>query len=152
MTDIELQQQSVNQRAKAARETRHLVIPQEPRRKVTFLNTIATLMFTSGLVLIIYVSYLLVYPFNPLHVRSVEVITPIVRTNSALIYRISACKNTQDTPMVLRKIVGPSASEALPSIQGAVSPGCNVTNVPVPIPPGTPTGTYTLYTEVVYHV
>lgn len=147
-----LEQESLKARAEAKAATKKLWEPQVPKRKVTLFNALGTTMFASGLALIIYVGYLLFYPFNPLTINSIKVMTPTVRAGSAMIYRISTCKNTQDTPTIYRKIVGTMGSAALPAVQGVVSPGCSVTNAFVVIPSGTPPGSYTLYTEVVYHV
>lgn len=153
MTKQELERESQKARTEATAATRKLWEPQMPKRSVTLLNAMGYLMFGCGLGLIIYVSYLLLYPFMPLTLNGpVTIETPVVKAGSALVYQISACKHTPDTPTIYKKIVSAQYSEPYPAVQGVVVPGCTTTKVPLAIQTGTPPGKYMLYTEVVYHV
>jgi hypothetical protein len=146
------QTESNRTREEARIDTVSLQVPTEPKRKVTTLNILTYSTFSAAIALVLYIFYLLLYPFTPLVIKSITIDTPVVKVNGSLIYTINACKNTRDTPTVYRKIVSGKTSESLPASPGVVSPGCETTKVPIHITPGTPTGTYVLYTEVVYHV
>lgn len=150
MTKAETESQY--QRNKAIVDTKGLSIPEESARKVSLLNILALLMFSLGIGLIVYVIYLFAYPFNPLVIKNVTVTTPTVQAGGTMIYKITSCKNTQDTPMVYKKIVSADSSQSFPAVQGVVQPGCSTTQVPVHILAGTPPGEYRLYTEVVYSI
>jgi hypothetical protein len=136
---------------KARTETKTLTT-SSPTKKLTALNALVFGTFGLGVILIFYFFYLLFYPFNPLQVKSVSVVTPNVTAGGTLIYKIDSCKHTNDTPQVYKKISNATTSEALPTAPGVISPGCSTKQVPVHILAGTPPGQYMLYTEVVYQV
>lgn len=146
------QQNSADARREAKVGTDKLTIPTLPRRRLTILNSMMISVFGSILILILYIFYLLFWPFNPLTLKSVTVVTPVVNQGNALIYKINACKTTYDTPMVYRKIVSSALSEAIAETPGVIAKGCSDTKVVIVLPIGTPKGKYVLYTEVIYHV
>lgn len=139
-------------RTQATIDTANLGKSPPSKHRFTFLNVMSFTTFTLGIILILYFFYLLFWPFNPLTIKSTSIVTPNVKQGGTLIYKISSCKRTQDTPTVNKKIVSAMSSQSLPTVNGVVSPGCSTTQVPVHIIEGTPPGKYTLETEVVYHI
>lgn len=116
------------------------------------LNGISIAMFSLGMALFVYVMYLMLWPVNPIVIHKVTIVTPTVPQGGTVIYRIDSCKHTDMTPTITQKIVSDTAAESIPSRPGTLSQGCSVKDVPLTIQPGTPPGTYTLYTDVMYQM
>lgn len=152
MTQSQQMQGSDDAYQKAKAETKKLTEPKIPPKKFTLLNILIFGTFGGGIFIVLYFFYLLFWPFNPLTINSVKVITPSVKVGGAMVYDINSCKKAALTPTVYRKIVSSASAEALTTSPGVLSTGCSNKTVPVTIPTGTIPGTYTLYTEVVYHV
>lgn len=127
-------------------------IPVVPRRKLTLLNFLSYLVFGGAIVIVLYFFYLLFYPFNPLTINSVKIDSGSVVVGDSILYTINSCKHTNITPIVYRKITSTNVAESLMTSNGVLSSGCSIKTVPILIPKATPTGSYTLHTEVVYQV
>jgi hypothetical protein len=146
------QQQNSSDANDKARNQTKLLLATPSKKRFTPLNSLIFGTFGGAIILILYFFYLLFYPFNPLQVKSVSVVTPTIPSGGTLIYKIDSCKKTQDTPQVYKKISNSTTSEALPTAPGVLSLGCSTKQVPVHILAGTPPGRYMLYTEVVYQI
>lgn len=151
LDDISLE--STRAKEQAETETAQLIIPTVPKTKTLCLNLFALITFTAGLIIIIYSAYLFFWPQHPLVVKSVAVITPVVKSPGSLTYRINVCKNTSLTPIVYRKIVQDNVGAVVPPSQGVATRGCRTTDVSIQVPAGIKPGDhYVLYSDITYHI
>lgn len=150
MTQQEQLKESKAARRKAIMETHQLSAPREGSHKV--LNFLLAILAILGIVLFADVFYMLAWPVHPLALHSVTMVGNSFSSKGSLTYKIDACKNTDVTPTVYRKLVGDHHGVPLLATQGVANRGCGVTFVTVKLTTGTPPGQYRLYTDVVYQV
>jgi hypothetical protein len=131
----------------------NIKISEKQSKKTDPLKALVAVVSLMFLLLFIYVCYLFFWPQNPLVIRSVAVITPVVKSPGTLTYQIDVCKNTSLTPVVNRKIVQGNNGVSLQTSQGLATKGCRIAKVTIQVPPGiTPGDHYVLYSDITYHV
>jgi hypothetical protein len=108
-----------------------------------------TIMIVSALI-VLYVSFLIVIPINPVSVSAFKIITPIVNTGTNLSYSLIYCaeKNTQF--IEIRQLLSAENSTlySLPSAVIHLDKGCALRQLIVITPSNIPAGQYKLLNSI----
>ena len=144
---------SIKRSGAATISTSALTEPRIPPRKLKLLSFLIYFVFSGLAAIVFYTMYLYWSPQHPLVVYSAKIVTPVITSPGSLTYQIDACKNTDVTPIVFRKLVQNDAGASLLATQGLAVRGCGITNVTIPIPAGLKPGKdYILYSDIDYQV
>lgn len=104
------------------------------------LNYISLITLVTATAMVLTVTYWLVYPYNPLELKSVRVLEDEVNAGGGLTYEIEYCKNTELIATVSRAFIN-GVVFTTPMIITNNPPGCHKnihqTNVPAELPSGT---------------
>jgi len=102
-------------------------------------------------ILVIYILYLQLYPFEPLEIKDITLLNNQVKQGDMLLVNVNVCKNS-NTQAIVSKNLQDGIVYALPSI---------ITNAPIDcqnyisstlIPKALPIGLYRLETVYTYHI
>lgn len=112
--------------------------------------TTVTVTFFLALALLVYLAYMLFWPFNPLTINSVKV-PEKVSAKQTLLYDFNYCKNVDLGAVVYRQLVGDNGVIVpFPAVTSVTRPGCHTTKIPLQMVPNTPPGKYYLRGDLVY--
>lgn len=122
-------------------------------KKLLYYLSVVTLL--AGVGLLVYLFYLLFYPFTPLVVHSFIVTSKTVKPGEPIYYKVDFCRNTDIASIAYRSLVSTSNrgyTIALPIVSGNTKVGCRVSTNFLQIPLGTPLGTYYLQGDTTFPV
>ena len=104
--------------------------------------------------IVIYIIYLLIYPFNPLVVYSpISIVnTGLIKPGDKVSYRISFCKNLETLGKTVRTLIIDDITVSSVTSDGNVKTGCTSAVAEFPIPLTAQKGKYHIDTVITYQV
>lgn len=102
-------------------------------------------------VLLMYVAYLELYPFEPLTINNIELMTSRVRAGDNLLVEVDVCKNLA-YPSTISKYMEDGLIYGLPSFTTNSEVGCKKYVTATEIPTTLPPGIYKLHVVYSYHI
>lgn len=114
-------------------------------------NYFAFISIAIGFIAIGILTFWNVYPYKPMKVNSIKLITEEVRTTETLIYELDYCKFNDSKVQISRKFVD-GIIFSVPEIFTKNPKGCRKTNIGIEIPHTLPAGEYKLDIFYTYQV
>ena len=102
-------------------------------------------------IILLYVSYLQLYPFEPLVINDVTLMSERVTQGGNVLVHIDVCKNC-DYPATVSKYLKDGLVYALPSVVTNSEQGCKRYTSVTHIPENLPKGVYKLHVVYTYHI
>ena len=108
----------------------------------------------TAMVLLLYVLYLLIWPFQTIQVNTQlnKVLTPVVTAGEDVVFLFDYCRITERPSTITRTLRNDAFSAPLGVINSSAVPGCYVLEARVPIPGTIPPGRYFVYSVNVTEV
>jgi len=115
-----------------------------------YLYTLGIIAIASALFLVVYVAYLLFYPFPTITISEATVLTKEVKAGGNILYKVTYCKYTDSPATVYRTfhLIDESVSVPTPAVQTISKLGCNVVQIPLATFETMPKGEYYLYVDI----
>lgn len=116
----------------------------------TMLGFLALMTITMG-----YNTYLQLYPFKTVDIKSVELLTPTIPIGGSIKYRLSYCRYTDAETTVYRTVVeadNVAGRYPMPATAGTSVIGCHVIERSISIDPSIPPGEYYIDVAAFYKV
>ena len=112
---------------------------------------ISGLILASAILLIVLITFWYAYPYKPLKVNNLSVMTREVRRGSTFIYELDYCKKGEGQAQISRRFVD-GVVYSMPDIYVLNPEGCRIINIGIDIPHSLPSGEYRLEIDYSYKV
>lgn len=113
----------------------------------TLLNKLVWLTLVTGMLVMLYVIYLIVWPIEAIHVNvePARILTPIVKAGDTVTFELDYCRYTDVPSTLSRSIRGKSVYHYEP-FTTVGKPGCRILDISVVLPEDIKPGSYYILT------